>query len=178
MDRETPTEKPCSKCETVKPLEAFKAQTTGKFGRTAACRDCENARRRANHAADPEKERQRLRAKYAADPARGRSYSRQWRDSDRDRARAVSRKAEAKRRALKLDATTGDVDEAALLDAFGSCYLCGHELGEDTHLDHVVPLSRGGGHCMANLRPTHATCNLRKGDRLVSELDWYVGPGC
>jgi len=27
---------------------------------------------------------------------------------------------------------------------------------------------------MSNLRPTHPGCNLRKSDRLLSELDWYV----
>lgn len=39
------------------------------------------------------------------------------------------------------------------------------------HLDHVVPLSRGGTDTLDNVKPIHALCNLRKGAKLVEELD-------
>jgi len=34
---------------------------------------------------------------------------------------------------------------------------------EDLHFDHVVPLSKGGPHTTENIRPSHSTCNLKKG---------------
>jgi 5-methylcytosine-specific restriction endonuclease McrA len=40
------------------------------------------------------------------------------------------------------------------------------------HFDHVVPLSRGGLHCIDNIRPACATCNLSKNDRTPAE--WNV----
>ena len=46
---------------------------------------------------------------------------------------------------------------------FNKCWICGRPLGDDTHLDHVKPLARGGWDTLANLRPTHAECNMRKG---------------
>ena len=51
----------------------------------------------------------------------------------------------------------------------GLCPLCNGSLpyayaGRTCHLDHVVPLARGGPDTFANLQATHARCNLRKGD--------------
>ena len=64
-----------------------------------------------------------------------------------------------------------------------TCYLCGgrvdltapHQVGEPgweiyPHLDHVVPLSKGGPDTPDNVRTTHAACNMSKSDSLV-ELD-------
>jgi len=46
------------------------------------------------------------------------------------------------------------------------CYICGTTvwLGVNLHMDHVVPISRGGVHCADNLRPACRFCNLSKGD--------------
>lgn len=47
----------------------------------------------------------------------------------------------------------------------GKCAYCG-ESDKVWHLDHVVPVSRGGGHEIANLQVLCAGCNLRKGAKL------------
>lgn len=45
------------------------------------------------------------------------------------------------------------------------CHLCGERVEEvsDIHLDHVIPIARGGSHSASNLAVAHAACNLRKG---------------
>lgn len=50
-----------------------------------------------------------------------------------------------------------------------TCHLCGDGIDSlaDLHFDHVIPLSKGGPHVAANIRPSHALCNLRKGDRIA-----------
>ena len=48
----------------------------------------------------------------------------------------------------------------------GLCGICGDSLPEDEaeiHVDHIVPVSRGGGDGRENLQATHAFCNLSKG---------------
>lgn len=50
----------------------------------------------------------------------------------------------------------------------GKCYLCKARPYE--HLDHVIPLSRGGSNWPANIRPACSSCNLKKNDRLLSEV--------
>ena len=52
------------------------------------------------------------------------------------------------------------------------CHLCGAAIEDlaDLHVDHDLPLSRGGTSDISNLKPSHATCNMRKGNRLPGEL--------
>lgn len=42
----------------------------------------------------------------------------------------------------------------------GRCWMCGVTAATET--DHVKPISRGGSHCLANLRPVCKRCNGRK----------------
>jgi 5-methylcytosine-specific restriction endonuclease McrA len=64
-----------------------------------------------------------------------------------------------------------------LLDQDHRCMLCGDPFGEDGfHVDHRIPVSRGGTSDPSNLQLAHPTCNLKKGaalleeNRLVAEL--------
>lgn len=57
-------------------------------------------------------------------------------------------------------------DRAKVLRGELVCHICGG--GEDPtkgpfQADHVVPLSKGGAHTRANLRPAHRRCNISKG---------------
>jgi 5-methylcytosine-specific restriction endonuclease McrA len=44
------------------------------------------------------------------------------------------------------------------------------------HVDHVVPVTRGGEHSYANTRAAHGVCNIWKRARLDSELDYSTLP--
>lgn len=70
-----------------------------------------------------------------------------------------------------------EIERAYIIERDGGrCHLCGKvcEVAE-IHLDHVVPLARGGDHSAANLRVACATCNLSKGARAVGEQLLLVG---
>ena len=43
-------------------------------------------------------------------------------------------------------------------------------IGKFQHVDHVIPLSRGGLHVLANLRPACGPCNHYKGSKMLEEL--------
>lgn len=49
----------------------------------------------------------------------------------------------------------------ARLSMFPGCWMCG---GAKEETEHVKPLSKGGWHILANLRPACKACNLRKRD--------------
>jgi 5-methylcytosine-specific restriction endonuclease McrA len=133
-------------------------------------RDQINASRRAERAANPEATRAKDRERYQSNRESFAAASRRWKAANPDKLRQY----DERRRAQKAGAPVSAADFRALYAQFPDCYLCGRALDGDTHMDHVVPLARGGEHSATNLRPTHAACNLRKSDKLLAELDWCV----
>ena len=66
--------------------------------------------------------------------------------------------------------------KAAVFDRDGEkCTYCGDESGP-FHLDHVVPLSRGGGNIYGNLVVACAKCNVAKGDKLLESATSCATP--
>lgn len=49
-----------------------------------------------------------------------------------------------------------------------SCEYCGCTLaGKDCHVDHIVPISKGGPHIASNLCVSCPTCNHKKGSKMI-----------
>jgi|DEB0MinimDraft_10_1074344.scaffolds.fasta_scaffold03487_6 5-methylcytosine-specific restriction endonuclease McrA len=90
-------------------------------------------------------------------------YAYNWWRENRVKARWYS----SKRRTMERGGDANDL--SALIDA-KRCYWCGCELKGKYHLDHVVPLSKGGRHIVANLVASCPTCNLSKGAKMPN--DW------
>ena len=88
---------------------------------------------------------------------------------------AVQARERSKNR-RRRSSITSDYNELQVIATYGiNCYLCG--LGIDfmaprkcgspgwehgLHIDHLVPVSRGGSDTLENVRPTHGLCNLVK----------------
>ena len=63
--------------------------------------------------------------------------------------------------------TAGQINER--ITVMGDrCYYCG---GLFEHIDHLVPLARGGAHVIGNLFPSCAYCNISKNDSLLG-AEW------
>jgi 5-methylcytosine-specific restriction endonuclease McrA len=89
------------------------------------------------------------------------------------------------RRARKLAVDSDKYLESDILHIYGiECHICqetidltaprqvgttGWEKG--LHLDHVIPLAKGGSDTVDNVRPAHGICNVKKNDR---DLESYV----
>lgn len=50
----------------------------------------------------------------------------------------------------------------------GKCHWCGIALGDDYHVDHVIPLVKGGSNGPENIVCSCPPCNLRKGAKIVA----------
>lgn len=176
----------CKQCESERSRERWEGIKQDPE-RLAA----EKARSRAYFEANRDKYRESAREWRKNNPEKWCAIITAWNRANPERAREIARRSyqltyradsgpmlekNARRRALKKAANVGVVNYTVLLELHGlGCYLCGGEISpDDLHMDHVVPLSRGGAHSMENIRPSHAACNLRKSDKLVSELSWTV----
>lgn len=84
-----------------------------------------------------------------------------WRDANRDRAQEYR----SNRRARKSE-TLGSLSKGLSQRLFslqrGLCPCCKLPLGEDYHMDHIVPLALGGTNTDENMQLLRAVCNLRK----------------
>jgi hypothetical protein len=57
-----------------------------------------------------------------------------------------------------------------------TCYLCGKVFDSlKLVIDHIIPTSRGGTNATFNLAAACSPCDRRKGDYLLSELEWVSG---
>jgi 5-methylcytosine-specific restriction endonuclease McrA len=83
------------------------------------------------------------------------------------------------RRALKLSVTVDVISinetNELLKKFYNKCAYCGISLKKhlniEKHLDHVIPLSKGGKHSITNLIPTCSRCNLSKNCDFLDH--WY-----
>lgn len=49
----------------------------------------------------------------------------------------------------------------------GICGICGKKVSAfHFHVDHIIPLSRGGSHTYGNTQASHPSCNEKKGARI------------
>lgn len=169
----------CRKCGQVKPREAFNRKSASPDGLQPACRECVSAynhelysrdpakvrvRNDAWALANPDKVREHARRKEArrrsTDPAGYQDYQRSW-----DLAHPESRAdRNGRQRATRSEVVIVDFPSAHLaqrLSVFPGCWICG---GPKEEIDHVKPLSKGGPHMLANIRPICRSCNRTKRD--------------
>lgn len=99
-----------------------------------------------------------------ANPDRSRELRRKWADANRDTLQGY----QERRRAHKLAAFVEDVDRKVLYERDeGHCGICYRKVDpKNFHVDHAVPLSKGGEHSYANCQIAHPACNLQKRDKL------------
>ena len=126
-----------------------------------APRRAEQARRARERALQRPGTRERLRENW-----------RRWRERHPEHERARMRAVQAERQARKLEQFVERVDALVVLERDdGVCGICGGDVDPfEFHVDHIVPLSRGGEHSYANVQAAHPFCNVSKGARSVDEV--------
>lgn len=143
--------------------------------KTPPCTPCSDARREY---------RKGYREMY---PDRIRSSNKEYADTHREIVRAKNTRWRVshpeyfqaynhKRRANLARVNHAPYSVKEVLDAYGElCHLCGQQISlENTrrigdegwetslHLDHVIPVSKGGEDTLQNIRPAHGLCNSKK----------------
>lgn len=99
--------------------------------------------------------------------------SKVWRENNRD---IVS--AQTQNRRAYMQSKGGQVSAQqwrSILKLFdGKCAKCG--ASDNIHMDHVVPLAKGGSHSVDNVQPLCATCNLRKHTKIEDYRGKFYRP--
>lgn len=94
----------------------------------------------------------------------------EWRQRNKLLVRAIRAAYKARRRAAERGGiSTGDL-RRWLERQTKVCKWCGAECAGDHHVDHIVPLSKGGKHAEENLAIACPSCNLRKNAKMPAEF--------
>lgn len=139
-------------------------------------READRQRRWAE--ANPDRRQAIVRRSYERHAAERNAENRLWREQNPDKERErkqrylrehpeVFRAKAARRRARAHDAFVEDVQpDEVLRRSDGACGICGQLIDPaDFHVDHIVPLAKGGEHSYVNCQVAHPSCNARKGAR-------------
>jgi hypothetical protein len=148
----TPTDSPdnlkrCTKCGEWKSFDGFHRNANAKDGLARWCKTCACANTRAYQLTDAGK---------------------------------MSRRASNHNRRARKQITGGTRTAADDLSAIRAaqtdkkgrliCWRCNKPIKETPHLDHWIPLDKGGSNDPGNLHYMHATCNLTKSAKHPFEL--------
>src|SRR3989304_10285713 len=125
---------------------------------------------RAWRLANPEKRAEQARRESSVNPEYHRERVARWKASPPERVATWN----AARRAVRLGAGTAEpISRMAIYQRDeGRCHICGRKVSSKKfHLDHLVPLSKGGTHTENNVAVAHPRCNMRRGPgRLPAQL--------
>lgn len=106
----------------------------------------------------------------ASDPEHLRQRGREYRAKNPDMFRQINRTTKATRRGASGTHTEKDVDDLRILQG-GKCAMCGDGLRDgDFHVDHIIPLSKGGNNFVGNIQLACSQCNIRKRAMLPIEF--------
>lgn len=91
-------------------------------------------------------------------------YRKRHPDIIRMRAKVTSARKRSTNPSNPDDLTRADID-LQYKTQNGLCWWCENPLGDDWHVDHRVPLSKGGKNDAGNIVCSCKTCNLKKKER-------------
>ena len=93
---------------------------------------------------------------------------REWRQSNREKIRTNNRNRKAVLKKAQGKHTDEDIRDQHKRQK-GRCYWCGKKVGDTYHVDHVIPLDKGGSNGPENLVIACPVCNLSKGSKFPHE---------
>jgi 5-methylcytosine-specific restriction endonuclease McrA len=169
------------------PYTSFGKNRTKTDGHNNQCRDCTSRLAAARYIRKAEQILKQNRCWRYEHKEEMTALKREWRKTRRqheaersreqrlhnlERRRMQERTYAHRRRAHKRSAPSDRSTALDVLAVYGNvCYLCCRRINmNDLHIDHVIPLARGGHDTLANKRPTHAFCNMSKGAKIYTGM--------
>lgn len=178
--------KPCTKCGEAKPTSDFAKDASRKDGLQVWCKACNREYRQTNRQKIAEYQREYGNEYRTANSDRLAEYQHEYRLVNADKVQKyyrspeyrMARKARLHQRRSLMRHNSGRYT-AADIEAIKvgqtnkrgevCCWWCNEPM-QEWHIDHRIPLAKGGTNDARNLCLAHAKCNLSKGSKLPAEF--------
>lgn len=171
--------KTCTKCGETKPVSEYSKNANKRSGLQAHCKSCCNVRSSLWRAANPDYGRLAVSAWRRANPDKAKlikerylcaniektkKYFADYREKNLGKLKARDQNRRARKAANGGRLSAGLAARLYKLQR-GKCACCGKPLGDDYHLDHVMPLALGGANTDDNIQLLRSKCNLQKKEK-------------
>ena len=133
-------------------------------------RDSILEKERVRRTSNPEFFREKGRTAYKKHKPHIRDYQRKWRVENREKDSAIKRRYKARKRNAP-GSHTGDDIILQYQSQKGLCWWCEKPVDNDYHVDHRIPLNRGGSNNPDSLVISCPACNCARKDRLPHEWE-------
>lgn len=172
--------KACRRCQQILTLDNYFKHPTNADGLQSWCKECHRIRKIDNRINNREIYRSASRRRYAANPEAGRERALRYRLENPEKVKNTfkrwatlnpekTRERNSRRRALmEKNGIYKVLDKEKRRLIYSPCFYCGSTL--NIEIDHVIPISRGGRHCIGNLVSACKICNNRKRSAFVMEF--------
>jgi len=162
----------CRGCGETKPAteEYFSKRPENRFGLNLFCKSCSHTKEKiARKAARQRRYAYELQYKKANEGKEAERQKRWFQNGGNEIVKANTRNRRARLRRAEGKHTAKDI-RIQYARQKGKCYYCHKKLGKSYHVDHIVPITRGGSNDPDNLVITCHHCNESKNDRLPHEF--------
>ena len=134
-------------------------------------------------------------------PDKKREHSRNWAKRNRETMREYDKwyretfphkvaERARRRRAQKVNNGYNIYTEQQVLELYGiNCHICNTPIDlnaprntskpgwkKGLHIDHLIPIAKGGPDTLENVRPSHGLCNISKGAKMTEDFEAEIDP--
>jgi 5-methylcytosine-specific restriction endonuclease McrA len=173
--------KVCSSCKEIKQLNEFYKSRSSSDGYQNECKLCDKLRKK-NKRVDDEVFRTKVstynkqysKAQYAANPSKYREASKQYYLNNKPKCFI---KRDRRRVMASLAPGCYLASHVVLLQnaQHAQCVYCRVSIKDAQHIDHIMPLSKGGCNWPQNLQILCPTCNFKKGAKHPDSFEEEIG---
>lgn len=192
-------QKVCCTCKTLKDLHFFSKNKSFKDGYAVRCKQCireynvankehisqlrkknylnniDNCKKysKKSHFLHREERLQKQKIYYQNNKEYFKYKNKKYKEDNKD---YILLKNNKRKNLIKLQNINQSEIDNLLINNNNQCFYCKIfvKRGINLHLDHKVPLSRGGNHHINNIVPACASCNLRKGTKTTEEFLFII----
>lgn len=170
--------KECSRCKKLKQLSDYYKDKTNWDGLYGFCKECSSEKDKKIYRKNPKKKYEKV-LEYQRRTGlikKYKPYNPAYYSSEKSKMKKRAR--DLKRRLLKKNADsnfkiTYDVIDFIRKKYDNKCAYCGKDCTEEYHIDHKLPISRGGGNNIENLALSCPMCNWKKNNKTDIEFIGY-----